>query len=187
MKRAVPRQREHLAKSEDPGRPGLAAREAQVELRFQEVTIRPPQTPQLGHRPPLKLWALYVVEPDAPEGAAAIEWLLLTTIPLTSAKQARKCLQWYCRRWRIEEWHRVLKSGCHILEHQNETAAALWRVIAMDAVIAWRIMLLSLLGRELPELPAKLVFSPWECEMLAVLAGGNKPAPQNQKKRTYPR
>ena len=182
MKLAVPRQREHLAKSEDPGRPGLAAREAQVELRFQEVTIRPPQTPQLGHRPPLKLWALYVVEPDAPEGAAAIEWLLLTTIPLTSAKQARKCLQWYCRRWRIEEWHRVLKSGCHILEHQNETAAALWRVIAMDAVIAWRIMLLSLLGRELPELPAKLVFSPWECEMLAVLAGGNKPAPQNQKK-----
>ena len=95
------------------------------------------------------------MEPNAPEGAAAIEWLLLTSIPLTSAKQARKCLQWYCRRWRIEEWHRVLKSGCHILEHQNETAETLLRVIAMDAVIAWRIMLLSLLGRELPELPAK--------------------------------
>jgi len=80
----------------------------------------------------------------------------------------------------------VLKSGCHILEHQNETAAALLRVIAMDAVIAWRIMLLALLGRELPELPAKLVFSPWECEMLEVLAGGNKPAPENQKKTNLP-
>ena len=186
MKIAVPRQREHLAKGADPGRPGLPAREAKVELRFQEVTIRPPQTPQLSHRPPLKLWALYVVEPNAPEGAAAIEWLLLTSIPLTSAKQARKCLQWYCRRWRIEEWHRVLKSGCHILAHQNGTAETLLRVIAMDAVIAWRIMLLSLLGRELPELPAKLLFSPWECEMLEVLASRKNPAPEPLKKKSFP-
>ena len=54
MKIAVPRQREHLAKGADPGRPGLPAREAKVELRFQEVTIRAPQTSQLSHRPPLK-------------------------------------------------------------------------------------------------------------------------------------
>jgi hypothetical protein len=186
MKIPVPRQREHLAKASDPGRPGLEAREAKVELRFKEVMISPPQTPQLRHRPPLKLWALYVVEKHPPEGAEAIEWLLLTTIPLTSVKQARKCLQWYCRRWRIEEWHRVLKSGCGILKHQNETAEALLRVIAMDAVIAWRIMLLALLGRELPELPAKLVFSPWECQMLEVLASLNNPALENLKKKNFP-
>jgi len=184
MKISVPRQREHLAKTSDPGRPGLPAREALVELRFQEVTIRPPQTPQLRHRPPLKLWALYVVEKHPPEGAAAVEWLLLTSVPLTSAKQARKCLRWYCRRWRIEEWHRVLKSGCHILEHQNRTADALMRVIAMDAVIAWRIMLLALLGRELPELPAQLVFNHWECHMLEVLASPNGPAPADLKKNS---
>lgn len=184
MKISVPRQREHLAKTSDPGRPGLPAREALVELRFQEVTIRPPQTPQLRHRPPLKLWALYVVEKHPPEGAAAVEWRLLTSVPLTSAKQARKCLRWYCRRWRIEEWHRVLKSGCHILDHQNHTAEALMRVIAMDAVIAWRLMLLALLGRELPELPAHLVFNSWECQMLEVLACPNDPAPVDIKKNS---
>jgi hypothetical protein len=182
----VPRQREHLAKGAEPGRPGLQAREALVELRFKEVIISPPQTPQLRHRPPIKLWALYVVETQPPAGAAAIEWLLLTTIPLTSVKQARKCLQWYCRRWRIEEWHRVLKSGCRILQHQNETAAALLRVIAMDAVIAWRLMLLALLGRELPELPARLVFSPWECQMLQMLADGHTPVPAALKKTNSP-
>jgi hypothetical protein len=186
MKIPVPRQREHLDKASEPGRPGLPAREAHVELRFQEVTISPPQTTQLRHRPPLRLWALYVVEKHPPKGATAIEWLLLTSVPLTSAKQARKCLQWYCRRWRIEEWHRVLKSGCHILDHQNHTAEALMRVIAMDVVIAWRIMLLALLGRELPELPAQLVFNSWECQMLELLAGQNGPAPTDLKK-TLPR
>jgi hypothetical protein len=185
MKLAVPRQREHLAKPSEPGRPGLEAREAHVELRFQEVTLSAPQTPHLRHRPPLKLWALYVVEKNPPQGAAAIEWLLLTSVPVTSAKQARKCLRWYCRRWRIEEWHRVLKSGCQILKHQNHSAQALMRVIAMDAVIAWRIMLLSLLGRELPELPAYLVFNSWECQMLELLAVKNRQAPVDFKKNSH--
>ena len=99
-----------------------------------------------------------------------MEWLLLTTIQVQSAKQALKCIRWYCRRWRIEEWHRVLKSGCNILDHQNHSAEALLRAIAIDAVIAWRIMLLALLGREVPELPAEVVFDRCECMVLELLA-----------------
>jgi IS4 transposase len=87
-----------------------------------------------------------------------------------SVKQALHCIRWYCRRWRIEEWHRVMKSGCKILEHQNHRAEVLLRAIALDAVIAWRIMLLTLLGREMPELPCEVVFTPGECEVLALLA-----------------
>ena len=98
-----------------------------------------------------------------------MHWVLLTTLPVTSRKQALQCLRWYCRRWRIEEWHRVLKSGCKILEHQHHDAATLQRAIALDAVIAWRIMLLGLLGREVPGLPAALVFDACECEVLALL------------------
>jgi hypothetical protein len=109
------------------------------------------------------------VEKNPPVGAAAVEWLLLTTIEVRSVKQALRCVRWYCRRWRIEEWHRVLKSGCKILEHQNHTAEALLRAIAMDAVIAWRIMLLTLLGREVPELPCDVLFDPVECKVLQML------------------
>ena len=166
----VPRQREHLAKPSSPGRPALAARNAQVEVRFKEVTINPPQTPPLKNKLPLKLWAIYLVEKNPPVGATAVRWLLLTSIPVVSVKQALKCVQWYCRRWRIEEWHRVMKSGCKILEHQNHTAGVLQRAIAIDAVIAWRIMLLALLGREVPELPSEILFDPCECEVLELLA-----------------
>jgi hypothetical protein len=165
----VPRQREHRAKPSDPGRPALAARTAKVQLRFQEVTLSAPQTPQTRQKQPLKLWAVYLIEKYPPQGATAVHWLLLTTIPIASVKQALKCVRWYCRRWRIEEWHRVMKSGCKILDHQNHTAEVLLRAIALDAVIAWRIMLLALLGREVPELPAGTLFDPCEREVLGLL------------------
>jgi hypothetical protein len=166
----VPRQREHLSTPSEPGRPGLKAREAQVEIRFKVVTLSAPNTAQTRNLKPIKLWAIYLVEKHPPVGAEPLEWLLLTTLEVHSTKQARRCIRWYCRRWRIEEWHRVLKSGCKILEHQNHSAEALLRAIALDAVIAWRIMLLALLGREVPELPCDVVFDPIECEVLELLS-----------------
>jgi hypothetical protein len=170
VKIAVPRQREHPGKPSAPGRPGLPAREAEVEVRYQEVMLAAPGTPAMRGQPPLRVWAIYLQEKNPPPGATAVCWVLLSTVPVTSTKQALKCIGWYCRRWRIEEWHRVMKSGCKILEHQNHDASTLLRAIALDAVIAWRIMLLGLLGRDLPGLPAELVFNPCECEVLELLA-----------------
>ncbi len=169
VKFAVPRQREHLGKPSSPGRPARPERDAQVEVRYQEVTLRAPQTPQLRARPPLRLWAIYLEEKNPPPGATALRWLLLTTVPVASAKQALRCLRWYGRRWRIEEWHRVMKSGCKILEHQNHDAEVLLRAITLDAVIAWRIMLLALLGRAEPGLPCDGLFNPCECAVLELL------------------
>jgi hypothetical protein len=173
----VPRQREHAAKPSTPGRPALAARKARVEVRFKEVTLSAPLTPQTRTKQPIKLWAVYLEEKHPPKGATAVRWLLLTSIPIASLKQALKCVRWYCRRWRIEEWHRVMKSGCKILDHQNREARVLLRAIALDAVIAWRIMLLALLGREVPELPSDALFDQAECEVLGLLA----------QKKTLPR
>lgn len=166
----VPRQREQVGKPSKPGRPGLPAREAQVAVRFTEVTIVAPQTVPTRDRAPLRLWAIYLEEKSVPAGATAVRWLLLTTVQVVSLKQALRCVRWYCRRWRIEEWHRVLKSGCKIEEHQNHSAEALLRAITLDAVIAWRIMVLVLLGREVPGLPAEVIFDADECEVLELLA-----------------
>ena len=63
-----------------------------------------------------------------------------------------------------------MKSGCKILEHQNHRAEVLLRAIALDAVMAWRIMLLTLLGRAMPELPCNVIFTPGECAVLELLA-----------------
>ena len=89
---------------------------------------------------------------------------------IASADQAEKYLRWYCLRWRIEDWHRVLKSGCRIERLQHRTVERLRRAIAINLVIAWRIMLLTLLGREQPELPTEVIFSDIEIEVLDAYA-----------------
>jgi hypothetical protein len=166
---SVPRQREKKGKPSKPGRIGLPARRAKVQLRWAKVTLSAPQSPQTRHMLPVELWALLLTEVDPPKDATPLRWVLLTTVPIESRKQALRCLRWYGRRWRIEEWHRVMKSGCRIEDHQHQSAAKLALAIAIDAVMAWRVMLLTLLGRETPDLSCELVFEPWECHLLEEL------------------
>jgi hypothetical protein len=165
----VPRQREKKSKPSKPGRIALPARTAHVDVKWDKVTLSPPDTPQTRDLEPVEIYAVSVVEPHPPEGAKALRWVLLTTVSIRSRKEALRCLRWYTMRWRIEEWHRVLKSGCHIESHQHHTADRLARAISIDAVIAWRVMLLALLGREVPEMPCELLFSSWECRLLEAL------------------
>jgi IS4 transposase len=133
------------------------------------VTLSAPSTPHRRDRPPLRLWAVHVVEKNPPPDATAIQRLLYTTVQVASAQQVLKCVRWSVRRWRIEEWQRVMKSGRKILEHQNRDATVLQRAIALATVIAWRIMLLVLLGRTAPGLPADLVFDAGEGEVRQLL------------------
>ena len=91
---------------------------------------------------------------------------LLTTVKIESADVAIECIRWYCLRWRIEDWHRVLKSGCQIEKKGHKTAERLKRSIAINMVIAWRIMLMTLLGREVPGLPPEVLFTDLELEVL---------------------
>jgi hypothetical protein len=69
-------------------------------------------------------------------------------------------------RWPIEDWHRVLKSGCRIEQIAHKTADRLSRAIAINLVVAWRIMLMTLLGRETLELAADVLFSDLEIQVL---------------------
>jgi len=162
----VPRQREKKSKPSKPGRIALPARTAHVDVKWDKVTLSAPATTQTRNLQPVEIYTLSVVERHPPEGAKALRWVLLTTIPTCSRKEALRCLRWYTIRWRIEEWHRVLKTGCRIESHQHRTADGLARAICIDAVIAWRVMLLALLGREVPEMPCELMFSSWECRVL---------------------
>jgi hypothetical protein len=181
---SIPRQREKKGKPSKPGRISLPARQAVIQLKWDKISLTAPDTKQTRHLKPMEVYAVSAFESEPPPGATPIYWTLLTTLPIHSSKQALRCLRWYSMRWRIEEWHRVLKSGCRVEDHQNKTAKRLARAIAIDAVIAWRVMLLALLGRKMPELPCEVFFSSWECQLLETLQ--KKLAPEticNQKKK----
>ena len=141
-----------------------AARVAEVTLRYQQVALPCPGAA------PVALWVVHVREEQPPPAAEPLEWFLLTTLRVTSAVDATRILQWYARRWRIEEYFRVLKSGCKVEELQHHTAERLERAMAIKMVIGWRIQLMVQLGREVPDLPGDLLFSDGELRVLATFA-----------------
>ena len=67
---------------------------------------------------------------------------------MTSTADAPRVLQWYALRWRIEDYFRILKSGCKVEELQHHTAERLERAIAIKMVVGWRIQSMVRLGRE---------------------------------------
>jgi len=147
------------------------ARIAHVSIRYRQVSFNPAS--HVNDKEPITVWAIHVRENNPPEGEKAIEWFLLTTIDIGSVDDALNCINWYCLRWRIEDWHRVLKSGCGIEKIAHKTATRLKRAIAINLVIAWRIMLMTLLGREAPELPPEVMFSDIEIKVLKAYAKKN--------------
>ena len=143
------------------------AREAELEIRFAQVTLKPPELkPKLGE---LTLWAMAAIEVNyAPEVEAPIEWLLLTTRVVETFEQATEKLGWYAKRWSIEVYHRTLKSGCKIEERQLGKVERLEPCLAIDMVVAWRIIHLTKLGREVPNVPCTAFFE--EAEWKALVA-----------------
>ena len=160
----VDRQSARPKKSKQKAKPKRPQRTAELCLRYTQVELPAP-----SHRPgaaPLCISVVHVSEDNPPPDADPIKWSLLTTRDIASVDDAIECVHWYCKRWRIEDWHRVVKSGCHTEHAAHKTAERLKRALAINLVIAWRIMLMCLLGREVPELPAEILFSDLELDVL---------------------
>lgn len=167
-------QRRKLRLPRGPGRP---ARTARVELRFAPVTIQAPAAGCKKGWPPLALHAVWVREIDAPQGVEALDWMLLSDLPVANLREAWERVQWYQKRWLIEEWHRALKTGCNAEGREFKKAEHLKRALAFDLIVAWRILAAIKLGRILPQLPAKLLYSDEELAVLSALSKKNPPEP----------
>lgn len=155
-------------RSKQKASPKRDERDARMTLRYSKIAFAPPRGQD--DKEPISLWLVHLAEEQPPEGVRPVEWFLLTTSQVESPEQALELLEWYCLRWRIEDWHRVLKSGCKVEDLRNESAERIKRALAIYLVIAWRILLMTLLGREGPELPADVLFSDLELEVLHAYA-----------------
>ncbi len=154
-----------------PGKGGQKARTAVLDIRHAEVEIQPPK--RLKGSAPIKLWAIYAHEPNPPRGCDAVEWLLLTTVETTDLEQACERLSWYATRWNIEVYHRVLKSGCRIEDRRLGSADTLQACLAIDLVVAWRILRLTKLGRTVPDVSCEIFFREEEWKALCIHATKN--------------
>jgi len=140
------------------------SRTASVEIRFAKVTLKPPR--RNSSLASLSLYAVYVNEPHPPRGEEALSWMLLTTLKIHSAAKAIQVAEYYAVRFTIELFHKVLKSGCRVEKRQLQSAEGLRRCLALDSLVACRILSLTMLGRTVPDLPCSVIFEDHEWQSL---------------------
>ena len=148
----------------------VPVRDAQVVVAWAKVTIPPPQqAPEpLASHPPLVAWALRVWEPNPPaEVAEPLEWLLLSSLPITSILEAHRTVDYYTCRWLCEDYHQCLKTGCRLEESQLDEGADLRRLLGFAIPLAVRLLQLRQAVRHLPDLPAVALIEPLQIEVLA--------------------
>jgi hypothetical protein len=141
-----------------PASNGRPARTVEQQIKVVRVTLEAPSRPDRA-LPDVTVTALLATEAHPPAGEDPLDWLLLTNLLAETPEQAIEKLQWSVCRWQIEISFKVLKSGCRIEALQLEKRERLEPALAFYMVIAWRVLHLSMLGRECPEMPCNRVFS----------------------------
>ena len=153
------------------------ARTAVVTIQAARVQLRGPSRPG-GKLDNVEVNVVLVTERNPPPGEEPIEWVLLTDLPIDTVEDVLRIIDYYMCRWQIEIYFRILKSGCKVEESQLEDAARFEPYLALNMIVAWRIMHVMMLGRECPDLPCDIVFD--DDEWQAVYAAVKKETPPSQ-------
>ena len=154
---------------------------AVLELKYCRVRLLPPRAKQ-KHYPALSLTVLQATERNAPSGVEPIDWKLITDLPITSRTQAIEKLDWYAKRWKIETFHKILKSSCRAEDLRLRTAQRVTNLIALFCILNWRIFWLTMIHRAAPQAPATLALTPIEVELLDKL----RPVPRTKSPHSKP-
>jgi hypothetical protein len=112
--------------------------------------------------PPVEVTAVYAQECSPPPGEAPLEWLWLTSLPVTDFPRACTVGRWYRCRWEIALFFRVRKPGCQIAPWRVQTAQRVLNAMAISVLVAWRIHTITMVGRAYPEVPGDVVCEPRE-------------------------
>jgi hypothetical protein len=168
------REREPKSKDQRKRKQPRDARTAVVEIRAARVRLRGASRPG-GRLEDIEVNVVLISEPDPPPGAEPIEWILLTDLPIETSNDVLNVVDYYTCRWQIEIYFRVLKSGCKVEESQLERASRFEPYVALNMIVAWRIMHVMMLGRGCPDLPCDVAFD--DDEWQAVYATVQKKAP----------
>jgi hypothetical protein len=120
-----------------------------LQVAWGAVPLPPPQRAAAGRGLPLGSLAVWVIRVWDEE----LEWVLVSTLPVEEAAAAAERLDWYSRRWTIEDYHKGLKTGCRIEASPLRTAERFGALLGFAALVAVRLVQLRDRARQAPEAP----------------------------------
>jgi hypothetical protein len=138
--------------------------EAVLEIRYRRMRVLPPIGKNKQY-PELLLTVIHAQERGAPKGRDKVDWKLITDLPVTSRKEAIE-KQWYSLRWKIEVFHKILKSGCKAEASKLRPANRLVNLISVFAILSWRIFGMTMMNRAAPNAGPEVAFTALEIKLL---------------------
>lgn len=154
--------------------------EAVLEIRYRKIRVLPPIGKQKRY-PALTLTVIHAEERGTPKNRKKIDWKLITDLPVQSRKGAIEKLQWYALRWKIEVFHKILKSGCKAEEAKLRTAQRLTNLIAVYCILSWRVFWMTMLNRSAAEASPALALTDIEIGLLDHLVQDKNQKPPRRK------
>jgi hypothetical protein len=139
--------------------------EAILEVKYHRLCVHPPvgKSKQYG---PLMLTVIHAVEQGQPTDRDKIIWKLITNLRIETVEDAVQKLTWYALRWKIETFHKILKSGCKAEESQLRTAERLVNLISIYCILSWRVYWMTMMNRVAPAISPLIAFTSLEVRLL---------------------
>ncbi len=156
-------------------------RTATLAIRFCPVKLRSRQ--RLKSTESFDVYAVYAEEINPPSGEELISWMLLTTENVATNSEALTILRWYSYRWLIEEYHKILKSGCQV-ESYRLAGDSMEVLLGFLTPIAADLLRMTYLNRTQPDCTAETILTPLQIKVLTALSSNTKP--QTKSKRIEP-
>ena len=136
-------------------------------LQVKSSTIKTlPPVGKRKHYSPQLLTYIHALETDPLAGRSPIDWKLVTNLPVTDLAGAIEKLNWYALRWKVEVFHKVVKSGCRAEDSRLQTAERLVKFLALITVVSWRIFFVTMSARAKPDAPPDTVLTTGEIRAL---------------------
>lgn len=128
------------------GQKNRKKRIAAIDVKFTKAKICAPSNLQVTQKE-IEVYIIEATENQAsvPTGETGISWKLLTTHKIENLDRATECINWYKKRWLIEELFRVIKTkGFEIESSQLGDGFKLKKLLAMTLEVALQVMRLKL-------------------------------------------
>jgi hypothetical protein len=182
---------DEMRKAKIKGRHRIEVRDASgdpavvvLEIKYERIRLLPPIGKQKSY-PPLELTVIHAQERGKPKNRKKIDWKLITDLSVQSLKDAVEKLNWYAMRWKIELFHKILKSGCKAEESRLRTADRLVNLISIFCIVGWRIFWMTMLNRASPDAPSNLALTGTETRLLDHLVSDNAQTPKRKSVSRY--
>ena len=136
-----------------------------LDIQYKRIHVCPPIGKKKRY-PSLDLTVIHATEIGSPSGRKPILWKLVTDLEVGNLQEALEKIRWYAMRWKIEVFHKILKSGCRAEDAKLRTADRLANLVALFCIVSWRVLWMTMVARSNPEASPTLAFTATEITIL---------------------